>query len=59
MKDQVVVTTPDIGVAMSIISDSFAKELGLPVLPINPIKVQALNNIIMMIEVIDEPPFKI
>src|ERR1043165_3305744 len=44
---------------MLIISDSLAKELGLPILPINPVKVQALNNITTMIEVIDEPPLKI
>ena len=44
---------------MSIISDSFAKELGLPILPISLIKVQALNNITTMIGVINEPPLKI
>src|ERR1044071_10019616 len=59
IKDKVIVTTPDIGAAISIISDSLAKELGLPILPINPIKVQVLNNITTMIGVIDEPPLKI
>src|ERR1044071_10078765 len=59
IKDKVIVTTPDIGAAMSIISDSLAKELGLPILSINPIKVPALNNITTMIGVIDEPPLKI
>jgi len=59
VKDKVIVATLDTGAAMSIISNSFAKELGLPILPINPVKVQALNNITTMIEVIDEPPLKI
>ena len=59
IKDRVIVATPDTGAAMSIISDSLAKELGLPILPINPVKVQALNNITTMIGVIDEPPLKI
>src|SRR5687768_9491365 len=44
---------------MSIISDSLAQQLKLPILPINPIKVQALNNLTTMIGVIDEPPLKI
>ena len=59
IKDKVIIVTPDTGVAMSIISDSLAKELGLPILPINPIKVQTLNNITTMIGVIDEPSLKI
>jgi len=59
IKDRVIVATPDTGAAMSIISDSLAKELGLPILPINPVKIQALNNITTMIGVIDEPPLKI
>ena len=59
IKDRIVVTTPDTGAAMSIISDSLAKELGLPILPINPVKVQALNNITTMIRVIDESSLKI
>src|SRR5688572_27555367 len=56
---QVVITTPDTGAAMSIISDSLAEELKLPILPINPVKVQALNNVTTMIGVVDEPPLKI
>ena len=59
MKDRIVVATPDIGATMSIISDSLAKELKLSVLPINSIKVQALNNITTMIGIIDEPLLKI
>ena len=57
--DQVIVATPDTEAAMSIISDSLAAQLNLPVLPINPVKVQALNNITTMIGVVDEPPLKI
>src|ERR1044072_8834597 len=59
IKDKVITATPDTSAAMSIISNSLVKELGLLILPINPIKVQALNNITTMIEVIDEPPLKI
>ena len=59
VKDKIIVATPDTGAAMLIISDSLAKELGLPILPISPIKVQALNNITTMIGVVDEPPLKI
>ena len=39
IKDKVVVATPDTGATMSIISDSLVKELGLPILPINLIKI--------------------
>ena len=59
IKDRVVVATPDTGATMSIISNSFAKKLELPILPINPIKVLALNNITTIIEVINKPSLKI
>ena len=59
IKDQVIVITPNTKAIMFIISDSLAVQLELPVLPINPVKVQALNNITTMIGVIDEPPLKI
>src|ERR1043165_7631808 len=39
IKDQVIVITPDTGVTMFIISDLLATQLGLPVLPINLVKV--------------------
>ena len=59
VKDKVIVAIPNTGAAMSIISDSLAKVLGLPILPINLVKVQVLNNITTMIRVIDKPPLKI
>ena len=59
IKDRIIVATLNTNTTMSIISDSLAKELELFVLPINPIKVQALNNITSMIGVIDEPSLKI
>ena len=59
IKEKVIVATLDTGAAMLIISDLLVKKLGLPILLINPIKVQALNNITTMIGVINELPFKI
>ena len=59
IKDRVVVITPNTDAVMLIISDSLIKKLELPILSINPIKVQALNIIITIIEVINEPLLKI
>ena len=59
IKDRVIVVTSNISAAILIISDSLTKELELSILPINLIKVQALNNITMMIEIIDKPSLKI
>src|ERR1044071_5283402 len=59
VKDRVIVATPDTGAAMSIISDSLATQLNLPILPINPVKVQALNNVITMTGVVEDLPLKI
>ena len=59
IKDRrIIVTTSDTRAAMLIINDFLVKELRLFVLPINSFKVQALNNIIIMIRVINEPLLK-
>ena len=59
IRDQIIVTTPNTEATMLIISDSLAVQLELLVLPINPVKVQAFNNVTTMTRVIDEPPLKI
>ena len=59
IKDQVIVIIPDTRAAISIINNLLTTQLELPVLSINPVKVQAFNNVTIMIRVINKTLLKI
>ena len=59
VNDQLIVSTPDTGAAISIISSSLAKQLNLTALPMPPQKIHALNSQTQVIGVIEDAPIKI
>ena len=59
IKDQLVVATPDMGVAILIISFFLAEQLGLTILSIPAQRIQALNSQTQVSGVIEDAPLQI
>ena len=59
VNDQLIISTPDTGAAISIISSKMVQQLGLVPTPIALQKIQALNSLTQVIEVVEDAPIKI
>ena len=59
INDQLIIAIPDTGAAISIISSSLARQLGLTSSPMPPQKIQALNSQTQVVGIIEDAPIKI